>query len=85
MERTPINRKEVLRTLVRQFGGVEVARFYLADALSDIQTLEIGIGENNPMLTAKCCESLRDNLANLRDLLDVKDNKPSIEKEIQKI
>lgn len=85
MERTPINRKEVLKALVRQFGGVETARYYLADALSDIQTIEIGVAENNQMLAAKAVESLKENLSKLKALLDEKDYKPSIEKEISRL
>lgn len=79
----PISRQEVLAALVRQFGGVETARYYLNDALSDLQTLEVGIAENNPMLTAKCCESLKENLTNIRVLLDNKDYKPGVEKTIK--
>lgn len=79
----PISRQEVLAALVRQFGGVETARYYLNDALSDLQTLEVGIGENNPMMAAKCCESLKEGLTNLRALLENKDYKPSVEKAIK--
>lgn len=85
MERTPISRKEVLKALVNKFGGVETARYFLNDALSDLQTLEVGVAENNPMLASKSCESLKENLSNLRDLLNEKDYKGSVEKEIQKI
>lgn len=85
MERTSINRKEVLRALVGKFGGVETALYFLNDALSDLQTMEIGTAENNPMLAAKSLESLKENLTNLKNLLDNKDYKGSVEKEIQKI
>lgn len=83
MERKPINTREMLNALVQKFGGVETARFFLADALSDIQTIDVGLGENNPLLAAKSVESLRTNLTYLRELLDNKDNKPSIEKGIR--
>lgn len=83
MEYTPISRKDILKTLVRQFGGVEVARYYLGDALSDLQTLEVGISDNNPMLAVKSVESLKENLSNIRALLENKDYKPAIEKEIK--
>lgn len=79
----PISRQEILSTLVAKFGGVEVARFYLADALSDLNTMEVGVGENNPIQVAKCVESLKENLTNLRTLLDKKEYKPGIEKEIK--
>lgn len=85
MERPSINRREVLKALVGRFGGVETARYFLNDALSDLQTMEVGVAENNPLLAAKTCESLKENLSNLRDLLNEKDYKPSIEEEIQKI
>ena len=80
----PISRQEVLKTLVRQFGGVETARYFLNDALSDLQTLEVGIGDNNPLLAVKCCESLKESLTNMRVLLEDKDYKGGIEKEIKK-
>lgn len=83
MEYKPISRDEILSTLVAKFGGVETARYYLNAALSDLQTLEVGISENNPLLTAKPCESLRENLMNLRALLEKKDYKPQVEKGIQ--
>lgn len=85
MERKPINRKEIQKTLVRQFGGVETVRFYLNNALSDLQTMEVGVAENNPLLAAKSLESIRDNLDNLKMLLDEKDYKPAIEKEISSL
>lgn len=85
MERTPISRKEVLKALVGKFGGVETALYFLNDALSDLQTMEVGVAENNPLLAAKSLESLKENLTNLKNLLDNKDYKGSVEKEIQKI
>ena len=85
MERPSINRREVLKALVGRFGGVETARYFLTDALSDLQTMEVGVAENNPLLAAKTCESLKENLSSLRDLLNEKDYKPPIEEEIQKI
>lgn len=85
MERKPMNRKEVLKTLVRQFGGVETALYFLNDALSDLQTLEVGVAENNPMLASKSVESIKENLANLKSLLDEKDYKPAVEKEISRL
>lgn len=85
MERTPISRKEVLKALVGKFGGVETALYFLNDALSNLQTMEIGVAENNPLLAAKSLESLKENLTNLKNLLDNKDYKGSVEKEIQKI
>lgn len=85
MERTPINRKEVLKALVGKFGGVETALYFLNDALSDLQTMEVGVAENNPLLATKSLESLKENLTNLKNLLDNKDYKGSVEKEIQKI
>lgn len=85
MERPTMNRKEVQKALIRTFGGVETARYYLNDALSDLQTMEVGVAENNPLLAAKSLESLKENLSNLKMLLDEKDNKPSIEKEISSL
>lgn len=85
MERATISRKEVLKALVGKFGGVETALYFLNDALSDLQTMEVGVAENNPLLAAKSLESLKENLANLKNLLDNKDYKGSVEKEIQKI
>ena len=85
MERQPINRKEVLKTLVRKFGGVETALYFLNDALSDLQTMEVGVADNNPLLATKSLESLKENLTNLKNLLDNKDYKGSVEQEIQKI
>ena len=80
---TPISRQEVLRALVNKFGAVETARYFLTDALSDLQSMEVGIGDNNPLLAMKNCESLQENLTNLRTLLENKDYKPSIEKSIK--
>ena len=85
MERTPINRKEIQKALIQKFGGVETARYYLNNALSDLQTMEVGVGENNPLLAAKTLESIRENLENLKMLLDEKGNKPGIEKEIKSL
>lgn len=85
MERPSINRKEVLKALVSRFGGVETARYFLNDALSDLQTMEVGVSENNPLLAAKSLESLRESLSSLKSLLDEKDYKGSIEKEIQEL
>lgn len=85
MERQPISRKEVLKALVGKFGGVETALYFLNDALSDLQTMEVGVAENNPLLAAKTLESLKENLTNLKNLLDNKDYKGSVEKEIRKI
>ena len=85
MERQPINRKEVLKALVGKFGGVETALYFLNDALSDLQTMEVGVADNNPLLATKSLESLKENLTNLKNLLDNKDYKGSVEQEIQKI
>lgn len=84
MEYTPINNKEMLSALVQRFGGVETLRFFLADALSDMQSISVGISENNSLLAIKNVESLENNLTYIRALIDNKDNKPSIEKEIRK-
>lgn len=81
---TPISRQEVLHALVNKFGAVETARYFLTDALSDLQSMEVGIGDNNPLLAMKNCESLKENLTNLRTLLENKDYKPSVEKAIKK-
>lgn len=83
MEYKQITRQEILNTLVSKFGAVEVARYYLSDALSDIQSLSVGIAENNPMLAARYVESLQEELTTIRTLLDKKENKPSIEKAIK--
>lgn len=80
---TPISRQEVLKALVNKFGAVETARYFLTDALSDLQSMEVGVGDNNPLLAMKNCESLKENLINLRTLLENKDYKPSVEKEIK--
>lgn len=85
MERTPINRKEVLKALVGKFGGVETALYFLNDALSDLQTMEVGVADNNPLLATKSLESLKENLTNLKNLLDNKDYKGSVEKEIKNL
>lgn len=83
MEYKPITQKEILSTLVMKFGGVETARYFLSNALSDLQTMEVGVGENNQMLASKSLESLRDNLTSLRELLEHKEYKGGIEKEIK--
>ena len=80
---TPISRTEVLKALVNKFGAVETARYFLCDALSDLSSMEVGIGDNNPLLAMKNCESLKENLTNLRALLENKDYKPSIEKGVK--
>lgn len=85
MERTPISRKEVLKALVGKFGGVETALYFLNDALSDLQTMEVGVADNNPLLATKSLESLKENLTNLKNLLDNKDYKGSVEKEIKNL
>lgn len=81
---TPISRQEVMRALVSKFGAVETARYFLNDALSDLQTMEVGVGDNNPLQAIKSCESLKESLTNLRALLENKDYKPSIEKAVKK-
>lgn len=80
---TPISRQEVLKALVNKFGAVETARYFLTDALSDLQSMEVGVGDNNPLLAMKNCESLKENLTNLRTLLENKDYKPSVEKAVK--
>lgn len=79
----PISRKEVLTALVNKFGAVETLRYYLGDALSDLQSMEVGLGENNQMLAAKNCGSLRESLDNIRILLDEKNNRGGVEKTIK--
>lgn len=79
----PISRLEIISTLVTKFGGVETARYFLNDALADIQSIDVGVGSNNPLLAAKSIESLRENLENLRTLLEKKEYKGGIEKEIK--
>ncbi len=80
---TPISRQEMLKALVTKFGAVETARYFLTDALSDLQSMEVGVGDNNALLAMKNCESLKQNLTYLRTLLEKKENKPSLEKEIK--
>lgn len=80
----PISRQEVLKALVTKFGAVETARYFLADALSDLQTMEVGLAENNPLLAAKTCQSLTESLTNLRTLLEHKESKGAIEREVKK-
>lgn len=84
MEVKPINRKNVLQTIVHSFGAVNAARYYVSDALSDLQVMELGAADNNPLKLAECVGSLRESLENLRTLLDDKDNKPPLEREIKK-
>ena len=79
----PISRQEALTALVNKFGAVETARYFLNDALSDLQTLEVGLAENNPLRAAAVCESLHSTITNLRVLLDNKDYRPSIEKAVK--
>lgn len=79
----PISRKEVLATLVNKFGGVETVRYYLNDAISDLQSMEVGAGENNPMQMARNLESLKENLTNIRTLLETKEYKGGVEKSIK--
>lgn len=79
----PISRQEALTALVNKFGAVETARYYLNDALSDLQSLEVGLAENNPLQAASVCGSLREAITNLRVLLDNKDYRPSIEKAVK--
>lgn len=83
MEYKPITRKEILDTLVSKFGAVETARYFLSDAISDLQTMEVGLAENNPLKAAEVCGSLRESLSNLRTLLEKKENKGPIEREVR--
>ena len=80
----PISRQEVIKALVMKFGAVEAARYFLNDALSDLQTMEVGVAENNALLTAKTCQSLSDSLSNLRAILEHKDYKGAIEGEVKR-
>ena len=80
---TPISRQEVLKALVNKFGAVETVRYFLNDALSDLTSMEVGVGDNNPLLAMKNCESLKDNLMNIRTLLENKDYRPSVEKAVK--
>lgn len=80
---TPISQKEVLKALVYKFGAAEVLRYFLANALSDISSIETGIGDNNPLLAVKSVESLRENLSMAKSLVDNKGNKPQIEGDIK--
>lgn len=82
-EPKPLNRKNLLQSAVRDFGAVRVASYYTSNALSDLQTMDLGAADNNPLQVAKCIESLRENLENLRALLENKDNKPPLEKAIK--
>lgn len=80
---TPISRIEVLRALVNKFGGVETLRYFLNDALSDLTSIEVGVGDNNPMQAVKSVESLKENLTNIRTLIENKDYKSGVEKWIK--
>lgn len=80
---TPISRTEMLKALTAKFGGVETVRYFLNDALSDLKTIEVGVGDNNPMQAAKAVDSLRENLENIRTVLEHKENKGGVEKEIK--
>lgn len=80
---TPISRQEVLKALVNKFGAVETVRYFLNDALSDLTSMEVGVGDNNPLLAMKNCESLKENLMNIRTLLENKDYRPSVEKAVK--
>ena len=84
-ELKPLNRKNMLQSAVHSFGAVTVARYYVADALSDLQVMELGAADNNPLKLAECVGSLRESLENLRILFDNKDNKPSTEKAIKEL
>ena len=79
----PISRQEVIKTLVNKFGGVETARYFLNDALSDLQSMEVGLGDNNALLAVKNAESLKESLLNLRELLEKKEYRGGVEKEIK--
>lgn len=79
----PISRQETLNALVTKFGAVETIRYFLNDALSDLQTMEVGLADNNPLMAAGVCGSLHESLSNIRTLLEKKENKPSIEKEVK--
>lgn len=81
---TPITKKEALKALVAKFGAAETLRYYIADALSDLQTMEAGLADDRVCYAVKAVESLRQNLDAARILLDNKDNKPSIEGEVKK-
>ena len=75
----PISRQETINALVAKFGGVETVRYFLNNALSDLQTMEVGIADNNPLNAVRTVESLRENLENIRTILEKKENRPSIE------
>lgn len=79
----PISRNDILQTLVAKYGGVETAQYFLSDAISDLNSMGVGMAENNPMLAAKYYESLHESLRNLQMLLEKRENKPSIEKAIK--
>ena len=80
---TPITKKEALKALVAKFGAAEVLRYYISDALSDLQTMEVGLADDKLCYAVKSVESLRQNLDTARMLLDNKDNKPAVEKDVR--
>lgn len=79
----PISRNDILQTLVTKYGGVETAQYFLSDAISDLNSMGVGMAENNPMLAAKYYESIHEALRNLQMLLEKRENKPSVEKAIR--
>lgn len=79
----PISRNDILQTLATKYGGVETVRYFLSDAISDLNSMGVGMAENNPMLAAKYYESLHESLRNIQMLLEKKENKPSVEKAIK--
>lgn len=79
----PISRNDILKTLVTKYGGVETVRYFLADAVSDLKSMGVGMAENNPMLAAKHYEALHEALYNIQMLLEKRENKPSVEKAIR--
>lgn len=83
MERKPISTREIIATLVSKYGGIETLNYYLANALSDIQSMEVGVGDNNPMLAVKSLESARENLNKIKLMVDHKEYRGGIEKEIK--
>lgn len=83
MERKPISDREILSTLVAKFGGVETLRHFLDDAMSDLNSMEIGVGDNNPMQAVRSLESARHNLSYIRMLVDNKEYRGGVEKEIK--
>lgn len=83
MERKPISTQEIIATLVSKYGGIETLNYYLYNALSDLQSMEVGVGENNPMLAIKSLESVRDNLTKIKIMVDHKEYRGGIEKTIK--